>query len=66
MKELVNATNTDALYEDVAGVSGDHGNGVVDGIYAGRGSYEALHAVHLLLPFVPLATEYNTEPIAPF
>lgn len=66
MKEFVDATKTDALYEDVAGVSGDHGNGVVDGIYAGRGSYEALRAVHRVLPFVPLATEYNTEPIAPF
>ena len=66
MKEFVDATNTDALYEDVAGVSGDHGNGVVDGIYAGRGSYEALRAVRQVLPSVALATEYNTEPIAPF
>jgi hypothetical protein len=65
MKEFVDTTDTDSLYEDVAGVSGDHGNGVVGGIYAGRGSYEALAAVHRVLPFVALATEYNTEPIAP-
>jgi hypothetical protein len=66
MREFVTATGADALYEDVAGVSGDHGNGVVSGIYAGRGSYEALREVRAGLPSVSLATEYDTEPIAPF
>jgi hypothetical protein len=66
VRHFADQTNTDAVYEDVAGTSGDHGNGSVDGVYAGRGSYEALRAVRKVIPGVPLAAEYNTESIAPF
>jgi hypothetical protein len=66
MKAFVEASGADSLYEDCAGCSGDHGNGAVEEIYAGRGSYEALRTVRRLLADVPFSTEYNTEPIASF
>ncbi len=64
MIEWNRVTGTDANYEDTAGACGDFGNGVIDGIFAGRGSVEQFRDLLRRNPDVPMASEYGTHPIA--
>ncbi len=64
MIEWNRVTGTDANYEDTAGACGDFGNGVIDGIFAARGSVEQFRDLLRRNPDVPMASEYGTDPIA--
>jgi len=64
MIEWNRVTGTDVNYEDTAGACGDYGNGVVDGIFAARGSVEMFRELLRRSPDVPMAAEYGPDPIA--
>ncbi|MGD9497286.1 MAG: hypothetical protein AB7Y46_13385 [Armatimonadota bacterium] len=64
MIEWNRVTGTDANYEDTAGACGDYGNGVIDGIFAARGTVEQFRELLRRNPQVPMAAEYGPDAIA--
>jgi hypothetical protein len=57
-------TATDANYEDVGGVAGDFGNGVVAGKQGSEGGVEQFRELLRRNPSVPMASEYAPADIA--
>ena len=58
MIEWFNKTKTDANYEDTAGTTGDHGNGIIRGLSAGQGDAEQMRMLLEAQPHVPNAGEF--------
>ena len=63
MKWWNTTTGTDANYEDTAGTTNDHGNGVIDGLSAGMGDTEQVRLLQNTQP-VPMAGEFAPQQIA--
>jgi len=67
MKEFVDKTKVDSLYEDCAGTCGDFGNGVVDGLQPLQGTYYLLKEVRQAVGAkIAFSSEYHVERTAPF
>lgn len=64
MIDWYKATKTDANYEDTAGTTGDHGNGVVRGLSAGQGDAEQMRMLLKAQPHVPNAGEFAPAAVA--
>jgi len=63
MKWWHETTGTDANYEDTAGTTNDHGNGVIDGLSAGMGDTEQMRLLLKTQP-VPMTGEFAPAAIA--
>ncbi|MCM8769141.1 MAG: DUF6259 domain-containing protein [Candidatus Omnitrophica bacterium] len=67
MKEFVEKTGVDSLYEDCAGTWGDFGDGIVDGLQPLQGTYYLLKETRQAVgPNVAFSSEYHVERTAPF
>ncbi|HPP12192.1 MAG TPA: DUF6259 domain-containing protein, partial [bacterium] len=67
MKEFVEKTKVDSLYEDCAGTCGDFGNGIVDGLAPLQGTYYLLKETRQAVgPEIAFSSEYHVERTAPF
>ena len=64
MKKWYNETKTDANYEDTAGTTGDHGNGIVRGLSAGQGDAEQMRMLLNAQPHVVNAGEFAPAAVA--
>ncbi len=58
MKVWNTLTGTDSNYEDTAGTTGDHGNGIVDGLSAGEGDTAQMRLLLETQPKVANAAEF--------
>ncbi|OQA85250.1 MAG: hypothetical protein BWY31_02008 [Lentisphaerae bacterium ADurb.Bin242] len=58
MKVWNTLTGTDSNYEDTAGTTGDHGNGIVDGLSAGEGDVAQMRLLLETQPNVANAAEF--------
>ncbi|MBQ9337580.1 MAG: hypothetical protein IJS14_09845 [Lentisphaeria bacterium] len=64
MKRWSEETGTDAHYEDTSGTTGDHGNGIVDGLSAGEGDAAQIRLLQKELPQIPMAGEFAPGAVA--
>lgn len=64
MKRWREETKTDANYEDTAGTTNDHGNGIINGLSAGEGDTAQMRLLLAENPNVPMAAEFAPASIA--
>ena len=57
-------TNTDANYEDCAGIPNDVGNGIIDGMQGAEGTVSIMKELLRKNPTVPMATEFGPDGVA--
>lgn len=64
MLKWKNETGTDANYEDCAGIPGDMGNGIIDGMQGAEGTVAIMKDLLIKNPDVPMATEFGPDSVA--